>query len=150
MMPVIRLSDATFLELKTIATWWSAKTPSETIDRLVREKMDEMGLEPDAHDEPEADLNGDVMKLDSAPGLSFTRVTAAKIDGLPVRKLKWASLLLAMIAALKAKGLSGPKLVSELQVRAKSTEYTDDGYTYPIRIWEFLSRDSPLKTYGGK
>src|ERR1700733_1180389 len=53
MMPVIRLSDAAFSELKTIATWLSTKTPSETIDRLVREKLDELGLERDSGDEPE-------------------------------------------------------------------------------------------------
>ena len=44
MMPVIRLSDATFSELKAIATWLSAKTPSETIDRLVVRNWMSWGL----------------------------------------------------------------------------------------------------------
>ncbi len=130
MMPVIRLSDATFLELKTIATWLSANTPSEVIDRLVREKLDQLGLERDHDDEPELGSADDVMKFEKAPGLSFTRITAAKIGGVPIKKVNWANLLLEMIASLKAKGLSGAKLVSELQVPAKSTEYSNDGYTY--------------------
>jgi len=129
-MPVIRLSDATFSELKTVATWLSAKTPSETIDRLVREKLDELGLERDTGDGPEIASNNDVMKFDKAPGLSFTRLTAAKVGGVPLKKINWAQLLLAMIAAIKAKGLSGSKLVSELQVPTKSTQYSNEGYTY--------------------
>jgi len=130
MMPVIRLSDATFSELKTIATWLSAKTPSETIDRLVREKLDELGLERDSSDEPESGSIDDVMKFDKAPGLSFTRLTAAKVGGVPLKKMNWAHLLLAMIAAVKTKGLSGSKLVSELQVPTKTTQYSNEGYTY--------------------
>ena len=130
MMPVIRLSDATFSELKTIATWLSAKTPSEMIDRLVREKLDGLGLERDSGDEPEIGSNDDVIKFDKAPGLSFTRLTSAKVGGVPLKKMNWAHLLLAMIAALKARGVSGSKLVSALQVPSKSTQYSSDGYTY--------------------
>ena len=36
MMPVIRISDGTFEELRAIATWLKAATPSETIEKLVR------------------------------------------------------------------------------------------------------------------
>ena len=129
-MPVIRLTDATFSELKTIATWLSASTPSEAIDRLVREKANQLGLERDAADEPELGSHQEVMKFDKAPGLSFTRIATAKINGVPVKKMNWANLLLEMIASLKAKGLSGAKLVSELQVPAKATQFSDDGYAY--------------------
>lgn len=130
MMPVIRLSDATFTELKAIATWLSAKTPSETIDRLVREKLDQLGLERDTADESELGSDHEVMKFDKAPGLSFTRLTAAKIGGVPVKKMNWANLLLEMIASLKAKGLLGRTLVGELQVPAKTFQYSSDGYKY--------------------
>jgi uncharacterized protein (DUF2252 family) len=44
--------------------------------------------------------------------------------------MNWAYLLLAMIAAVKAKGLAGSKLVSELQVPAKATQYSNEGYKY--------------------
>jgi hypothetical protein len=130
MMPVIRLSDATFSELKTIATWLGASKPSEAIDRLVREKLDQLGLERDTADEAELDSHDEVMKFDKTPGLSFTRITAAKIGGVPIKKMNWANLLLETIASVKAKGLSGAKLVSELQVPAKPTKYSSDGYTY--------------------
>ena len=121
MMPVIRLSDATFSELKTLATWLSAKTPSEAIDMLVREKANELGVERDAADEPEIGSDDEAEKFEKAPGLSFTRLTAAKVGGVPLKKMNWAHFLLATIAAIKAKGLSGQKLVSELQVPAKTT-----------------------------
>ena len=51
MMPVVRINDATFADLKSIATWFGTKTPSETIDRIVREAMEQLGMERD--DEPE-------------------------------------------------------------------------------------------------
>ena len=37
MMPVVRINDATFADLSTLKTWFGTKTPSETIDRIVRE-----------------------------------------------------------------------------------------------------------------
>ena len=42
MMPVVRINDATFADLSTLKTWFSTKTPSETIDRLVREAMEQL------------------------------------------------------------------------------------------------------------
>ena len=44
--------------------------------------------------------------------------------------MNWAHLLLATITAIKAKGLSGAKLVSELQVPAKTAQYSNEGYKY--------------------
>ena len=52
MMPVVRINDATFADLKSIAIWLGTKTPSETIDWIVRDAMDQLGMERDA--EPEA------------------------------------------------------------------------------------------------
>lgn len=130
MMPVIRVSDATFAELKAISTWLSTDTPTATIDRLVREKLDELGLERDAAEESEALSDQDVMQFDKTPGLSFTRLVAAKVGGAPIKKTNWANLLLTVIGAVKAKGLSGEKLVSELQVPAKAAEYSEEGYRY--------------------
>ena len=130
MMPVIRVSDAAFVELKSIATWLGTNTPSETIERLVREKSDALGLERDASDEAESPSGHEAMQFEKAPGLSFTRLVSAKIGGVPINKVNWAGLLVEMIAALKAKGLSGDKLVSELQVPAKARSYSDDGFKY--------------------
>ena len=33
MMPVVRINDATFIDLSTLKTWFGTKSPSETIDR---------------------------------------------------------------------------------------------------------------------
>lgn len=130
MMPVIRLSDATFAELKTISTWFSTKTPGDTIDQLVREKLDELGLERDQEEVLGASSADDVIRFTKAPGLSFTRVLSAKIAGKVVPKANWANLLLQMIATIKGKGLSAEKLVAELQVPAKSRTYTGEGFRY--------------------
>lgn len=129
-MPVIRLSDATFVELKTISTWLSAKTPSETIDRLVREKLDALGLERDTDNEPEVGSSHKAGIFDKAPGLSFTRLKAAKVGGAPIQKADWASLLLNVVSKLKSKGLSRAKLVSELQIPSKIGEYSSNGYRF--------------------
>ena len=130
MMPVVRINDATFVELKTIATWLGAATPAETIDRLVREKLDALGLERDGEDEPEGAPHGEEMQFEKTPGLSFTRLVAATVGGTAVTKANWANLLLSTIAAAKAKGLTGEKLVSELQVPARAGSYESEGFRY--------------------
>ena len=81
MMPVIRLNDATFVDLKTIATWMGTNTPPETIVELVREKMDELGLERDIEFEAlgNDDAEGDLV-FEKAPGLSFTRILSASVN----------------------------------------------------------------------
>lgn len=130
MMPVIRISDATFVELKAVSTWLSTKTPSDTIERLVRDKLDELGLERDASGKTEASSPDSVLKFDRAPGLSFTRVLAARINGNPIERANWANVLTSIIAAVKGKGLSGEKLVTELQVPAKVRSYNEEGFRY--------------------
>jgi hypothetical protein len=129
MMPVIRLNDATFAELKTISTWLMTSTPSETIDELVREKLNSLGLERDT-DEPGVSSDLESFQFDKAPGLSFTRLIAGKIGGAAIKKANWASLLFEMIAAIKAKGLSNEKLVTELQVPSRAHSYSEEGFKY--------------------
>lgn len=131
MMPVVRLNDATFVDLKSIATWVGSRTPSETIDQLVKEKMAALDLERDV--EPESSVendDGDHLVFDKTPGLSFTKVMSADVEGKALRKPNWASILLAVIAALKSRGMSGEKLVRELQVPSKPTDYDEDGYRF--------------------
>jgi hypothetical protein len=130
MMPVIRINDATFVELKTIATWLGATTPSETIDRLVREKLDALGLERDGDDEWKEAPHGEEMQFDKTPGLSFTRLLSATVGGAVVAKANWANMLLSMIAAVKAKGLTGEKLVAEIQVPARASSYESEGFRF--------------------
>ena len=82
MMPVVRINDATFADLKSIATWFGTKTPSETIDRIVREAMEQLGME--CEDEPEevaTKTSDGAMQFDTAPGLAFTKPLAASMNG---------------------------------------------------------------------
>jgi hypothetical protein len=131
MMPVIRINDATFAELSTLKTWFGTKTPSETIDRLVKELMDQLGLERDSEPEDVVPAkSGGAMLFDIAPGLAFTKPLAATINGKALMSPRWSSILLAMIAQVKAKGLEGDKLVRELGVPAKAKRYEDEGFRY--------------------
>ena len=131
MMPVVRINDATFADLKSIATWFGTKTPSETIDRIVREAMEQLGMERD--DEPEevtATTNGGALHFDAAPGLTFTKPLAASVNGKAIHSPRWSSILLTMIGQVKVKGLEGEKLVHELAIPAKAGTYEDEGYKY--------------------
>ena len=131
MMPVIRVNDATFADLSALKTWFGTKTPSETIDRIVREAMEQLGMERD--DEPEEvgpDSDTEAMEFTTAPGLTFTKPLKATIGGKQVQNPKWSSILLAMIAQVKAKGFEGDKLVRELHIPTKAKEYDEEGYKY--------------------
>lgn len=131
MMPVLRINDATFADLSTLKTWFGTKTPSETIDRIVREAMEQLGMERD--DEAEADAtvasNG-TMEFATAPGLAFTKPLSASINGKKLHSPRWSALLLTMIAQVKAKGFEGEKLVRELAVPAKPERYEDEGFKF--------------------
>lgn len=138
MMPVVRVNDATFVDLKSVATWLGTETPSKTIDRLVREKMEQLGLERD--DAPEEIMPRDAskkasdrddMEFRSAPGLSFTRVLAASVGGRKLAKANWSVVLLKVITATKRKnGMDARKLSHELQIPSKPYEYNSEGYRY--------------------
>lgn len=138
MMPVVRVNDATFVDLKSVATWLGTETPSQTIDRLVREKMDELGLERD--DAPGEIIAGNVespvategdMEFRAAPGLSFTRVLDALVAGQALGKANWAGVLTTVIAATKKKnGMDAKTLSRELQIPSKAYEYRSEGYKY--------------------
>jgi hypothetical protein len=131
MMPVIRINDATFDDLSALKRWFGTKTPGETIDRIVRDTMEELGIERD--DEPEAvtskSSNGSI-EFDSAPGLTFTKPLVATVKGTSIQSPRWRTILLAMIAQVKAKGFDGDKLVRELNIPAKAERYEDEGYSY--------------------
>jgi len=130
-MPVLRVNDATFADLKAISTWFGTKTPSETIDRLVREAMEQLGMERDDDpDEAVIRTAAGFMEFKSAPGLAFTKPLAATINGKAVHSPRWSSILLTMIAQVKAKGLEGRRLVTELAVPAKVEHFEEDGFRF--------------------
>ena len=129
MMPVVRINDATFAGLSTLKTWFGTRTPSETIDRVVQEAMDQLGMEQD--EEPEAiSMSGGAMEFATAPALAFTKPLAASINGKTIHGPRWSAILLTMIAQLKAKGIEGDKLIGELAIPAKAVRYEDEGFRY--------------------
>lgn len=131
MMPVIRLNDVTFANLGTLKMWFGAKTPSDTIDRIVQQTMEELGIERD--DEPEHAVvitNDGAMEFTSAPSLAFTKPLAAFIDGKRIPNPRWSSILLAIIAQGKTKGYEGKRLVNQLNIPAKMGSYEEEGYKY--------------------
>jgi hypothetical protein len=131
MMPVVRINDATFADLKSIATWFGTKTPSETIDRIVREAMEQLGMERDDEPEEVATTTSDgAIQFDTAPGLAFTKPLAASINGKSLHSPRWSAILLTMIAQVKAKGFEGDKLVRELTIPAKAVQYEEEGFKY--------------------
>ncbi len=107
-MPVVRINDATFIDLSTLKTWFGTKSPSETIDRIVREAMEQLGIERDDEAEgvPVAPADG-ALVFDTAPGLTFTKPMKVTINGKPLQNPNWASILHTMIAQVKAKGFEG-------------------------------------------
>ena len=130
-MPVVRINDATFTELSTLRTWYGTKTPSETIDRIVRETMEQLGMERDDEPEEVATTSSDgSMQFNTAPGLTFTKPLAASINGNALHGPRWSAILLAMISQVKAKGFEGEKLVRELAIPAKAEQYEDEGFKY--------------------
>ncbi len=130
MMPVIRISDAAFTNLKHIATWLEADTPSQTIDRLVQNEMERLGLERDGESEAENGAGEDILIFEKAPGLSFTRILSAAIDNGPPIKTNWAGLLLEVVRKVHAKGITKERLIRELQVPAKVSKYEQHGFKY--------------------
>jgi hypothetical protein len=132
MMPVIRISDAAFSGLKHIATWLDADTPAQTIDKLVHNEMERLGLERDSENESGFGTkkeNG-VLIFEKAPGLSFTRILSASVDHQKLTNANWAGLLLEAIHRVREKGFEGEQLVRELQVPAKPGRYEDGGYKF--------------------
>ncbi len=141
------------LTWKSIATWFgSTKTPSETIDRIVREAMEQLGMERDDEPEELRTSTGDgAIQFDTAPGLAFTKPLAASINGKSLHSPRWSAILLTMIAQVKAKGFDGDKLVRELAVPAKAEQYEgvkESWNTTPT--WESRCRGSRRQIAGRK
>ena len=87
---------------------FGTKTPSDTIDRIVREAMEELGIERDDVPETAKTTTSDgSLEFETAPGLAFTKPLSASINGKSVTSPRWSSMLLTMIAQLKSKGFDG-------------------------------------------
>lgn len=129
-MPVVRINDATFSDLKTISTWLGTKTPSETIDRIVKDAMESLDLAREDEADATPVANGSVITFETTPGLSFTKPISAKINEKSQPNPRWSTLLLNMIEQVKAKGFEGERLVCELGVPAKAIRFDEEGFTF--------------------
>ncbi len=130
-MPVVRINDATFADLKSIATWFGTKTPSQTIDRIVQEALEQLGMERDEEPQAASGISSDnVTEFGKAPGLSFTKPVSASVNNKPLGRVPWLRVLLATIAQVKAKGFEGDRLAGELHVPAKSKRHEGNGFKY--------------------
>lgn len=130
-MPVVRVNDATFADLGILKTWYGTKTPSETIDRIVRGAMEQLGIERDGEpEETTTTTSGGAMRFDTTPGLAFTKPLAASINGKVLHSPRWSAILLNMIGQVKAKGFDGQKLVFELRIPTKAEQYEEEGFKY--------------------
>jgi hypothetical protein len=119
-----------FKVIRPTETWFGTKTPSETIDRIVREAMEQLGMERDEPEEMATATSDGAMQFDAAPGLAFTKPLAASINGKSLHSPRWSAILLTMIAQVKAKGFEGDKLVRELAIPAKAELYEAEGFKY--------------------
>lgn len=134
-MPVVRINDTTFADLSTLKAWFKTKSPSETIDLIVREAMEQLGMERDDGSENTiAASNDGAMLFEITPSMTFTKPLTASIGGKPIQNPKWSSILHSMLACVKAKGFEGEKLVRELGIPAKTGKYEEDGYTYQAHL----------------
>lgn len=131
MMPVIRISDATFANLVILRKWLETSTPSETVDRIVQQAMDRLDIERDDEPETASDAGNDgSAHPGSSFSLAFTKPLKASINGKAVRSPRWSSILLTMIEQVKAKGYEGSSLAGQLTIPARVERYEDDGYRY--------------------
>ncbi|TMV10488.1 T4SS efffector SepA family protein [Arenibacterium halophilum] len=135
MMPVVRLNDATFADLSTLRTWLGTKTPSETIDIIVREALSNLDIEGEGFDyDTASEQDEDVMRFESSPGLTFTKPLVANVRGTSIHNPKWSSILIALVTELHSDGLRGDKLVEELNVPSKSHKYESEGFKFYSKL----------------
>ena len=102
---------ATFSALSTLKTWFGTNSPSETIDHIVPEAMEQLGIERDELELKSAIADNGAMIFDNAPSMTFTKPLSVLVDGKPIPNPKWASLLHTILGHVKAKGFEGAKLV---------------------------------------
>ncbi|MCF2872935.1 hypothetical protein L0664_17860 [Octadecabacter sp. G9-8] len=122
MMPVVRISDAALADLKLISKWLETDTPSKTVEKVVSKMMVDLGLERD---------EGEILREEGGvPGLSFTKVTKATIDGTELKNPKWNSVLIAVIEQVRKKIPSSEALSSHLQINGNEGRLEDHGYKF--------------------
>lgn len=128
-MPVIRISDSTFMNLKSVSDWLGTQTPSEAISLLIKEKMDVLDLEPDVG-KVDMGESEDAILFAQTPGISHTKILFATVNNEELKNTNWGEILLTVVKIIKDKGLSKEQLCVELQINAEPHNKEDKGYRF--------------------
>ena len=128
-MPVIRLNDAAFMNLKLLAKWFETETPSETMSYLINQEMNRQDLIQDDIFDVVQSVNEGIL-FDKAPGLTHTKVIFAMVNKQKVDRLTWGNILMDVIRSVRDLGLSKEAMVNELQINAGTCKVEDRGYTF--------------------
>ena len=132
MMPVIRISDSTFGNLRVLADWLGVDKPSAVIDSILAEKMESIGIvgEHESRDLAGEMDDGKPFLFEQAPGLSFTKPLSAVVNGETLVRPGWAGVLKAVVKVLREKGNKRQELVAALEIPASISRLKDHGYKY--------------------
>ena len=160
-MPKVTISNAALADLETLGYWFKTATPGETVECIVQNTMNRLGIEiddetkqpvsaiipDDKAGEVTLPLDDDVLFFDTSPNLTFSKPIKGTIDNKPVNNPNWTTLLHTMIAVIKALGLEGERLVQELGVTAKPFRFEDDSYRYIPELGISIQRQSAVDAW---
>ena len=157
MMPVVRISDAMFADLSTLATWFKAETPSQAIEKVVAEAMEKYGLERDAFDDSaSAPAPGLALPTTPTPGLTHTKLLKASVDNKPMENPKWNGVIWALLEVMKRRGMAPEQIVSALNIPARVGRFEENGFSFHPELglsfqgqsaqnaWKEIQRLAPL------
>ena len=156
-MPEVTISNTALADLGTLRYWFKASSPGETIERIVQNTMNRLGIEADDQTEepvsptaPNDKTNevalslNDVLCFDTSPNLTFSKPVEGIIDNKRINNPKWATLLYAVIAAIKNRGLEGERLVQELSIASRSSKYNNKIYKYVSELGISIDEKSAI------
>lgn len=72
--------------------------------------------------------------FDSAPSLAFTKPLLASVNGKAIQNPHRSTILLTVIAQVKAKVGKSDKLLRELHVPAKANKHENEGFKYHSKL----------------
>lgn len=131
-MPVVRISDQSFASLGTLGVWFKTNTPSDTIDRIVRKTMTDLGIEPEHATEIIENFASmsRIYRHFPEDSVAFTKPFEAQVGKLVVQKPNWSNILLATIRELSGLGFVGKQLEALLKVPSRAQPYQKEGFRY--------------------
>lgn len=130
-MPSITVSESTFEKLCRLAVPFQDTTPESVIGRLADAELERLALKPNGQGNGQAS-GGDVVTLnvDAHENLAHTRLLEASVDGQPIYRPKWNSLLehLHLLAKARLGSFEAVRRASGANLRPGKHE--EDGYRH--------------------